>query len=186
MGRRLVKALENEVNKIHDAKLQKDVKKLLLACCDYTVDMGASSTGAYHPSFSNGTGGLVRHIKAVCKNVETIMKMIPAYDDTNEWDIPYAAAILHDCMKYTEYDQKYTHENHPNLMAAKIREFGYERIAQCVETHMSRFNTCKHSNDVMPVPTKMEHMIVAISDMISAQKYVNIRFDESNNIVNWD
>jgi HD superfamily phosphohydrolase YqeK len=193
MGRRLLKAFAYELGKIKSPELLKITKQILLKCCDYCCDESASSTGKFHPSFSLGPGGLVKHIKAVCKNTETILRMMPQYDG-EDWDIPYIAAILHDCMKYTEYKQQYTHENHPNLMAAAIRQHKtddtelntkLERIASNVETHMSRFNTCRHSDDIMPPPTSMENMIVAIADMISAQKYFHVEFNDSGEITNY-
>jgi hypothetical protein len=186
VGRRLVSAFKVELSKIKSDDLRKITKDILLKCNDYCVDMPASSTGKYHPAFDAGTGGLIRHIKVVCRNVETFLLMMPQYDGP-EWDIPYIAAILHDCAKYTKKDQQYSHEEHPNLVATIIRQFDHpfiERIAKCAETHMSRWNTCRHSKEVMPTPKNMEHMIVAMADMIAAQKWNMATFDEDNNLTN--
>jgi HD superfamily phosphodiesterase len=191
MGRRLIKDLTPEIDKIKSEELKRITKKILLNCCDYCVDEGASSTGQYHPEFSQGKGGLIRHIKAVCRNVETILLTMPQYDG-EDWDIPYIAAILHDCMKYTEYNQKYSNENHPNLIASTIRKYKtndeilnkkLERIANNAETHMARWNKCKHSGEEMPLPSSVENLIVSIGDMIAAQKWFDAKFDENNYII---
>jgi len=200
MGRRLIQAFEVELNKIKSDDLRQLTKEILLKCCDYICDMPASASGKYHPTWGLGVGGLIRHTKAVCRNTETIMKMMPKYDN-EDFDIPYIASILHDCMKYTEYNQINTSEDHPNRIADLIRQHkvtkptkkyktdvailneNLERIAQNAETHMSRWNTGKYSNAVMPLPQTMEHMITAIADMIAAQKYTECKFDDNNNIV---
>jgi HD superfamily phosphodiesterase len=191
MGRRLIKALEYELAKIKSDDLRKITKKILLECSDYCCDAPTSSTGKYHPPFCNGEHGLIKHIKAVCRNVEVLLETIPLYDG-EEWDYPYIASILHDLCKYTKYDQKWTNENHPNLIADLIREQkgdnesinnALERIAQNAETHMGRWNKCKHSPEKMPIPKTMEHFLVHFADMIAARKWFIANFDENNNII---
>jgi len=186
MGRRLLNNLKTEIDKIKENDTREIIKKILLECSDYNCDGGASSSGKYHPEFSLGQGGLIRHTKAVCAAVETLVKMNPMYDNPRNWDVLYCAAILHDMKKYTEIDQGYSHNNHPILMANLIREYNkffqceyLERIAQCVETHMSRWHTNpKNENEKWGVPpSNMEHMIVAMADMLVAQKFIRIDFD---------
>jgi hypothetical protein len=197
MGRRLLQEFSIELDRIKNPELKTLTKKILLDCSDYNVDMPASSTGKYHPSFDLGSGGLIRHTKLVCRNIETIMKMWIQYDNT-DWDIPYIAAILHDMCKYTEKGQEHSHQDHALLMAEKIRSFkpteqgewfldykelasSLERIAQNVSTHMSRWNTDKNGNKIGELPSNMENALLAIADMISAQKWFMAEF-EGNNI----
>jgi HD superfamily phosphodiesterase len=165
--------------------------------------MPASSTGKYHPQFAQGQGGLIRHIKVVCMNVEIMMKTMPQYDEVEDWSVPYISAILHDCMKYTEYNQKYTHDDHPLKIAELVRMYKMpnnkeltfnhtnewineklERIAKNVETHMGRWNSIKSSENGMPVPSTMENFIVHIADFMSAQKDFTASFDKDNNVIN--
>ena len=42
---------------------------------DYFWEIGASSSGKYHPQFSQGKGGLVRHTKAVVLFAEELLRM---------------------------------------------------------------------------------------------------------------
>jgi hypothetical protein len=109
--------------------------------------------------------------------------MWPQYDG-QDWDIPYASIILHDFMKYTKTGQEYSNNNHPLLMAEKIRSYKssskisstLEKIASNVESHMSRWNTDRDGNEIGVLPKNMENAFCAISDLISAQKWMKIEF----------
>jgi hypothetical protein len=199
MGRRLIQAFLPELEKIKNKELCELIKKIILDCCDYCCDIGASTSGKYHPLTDLGPGGLIRHTKIVCRNVETILKMWPQYDGL-DWDYPYCSAILHDLCKVTNYNQEHSHQNHPLLIAEKIRKFkpitqegwfidwkelamGLERIAKNCETHMSRWDTDKDGNKIGEKPNSMENAILAIADMLSAQKWFNAYFDENNNLI---
>ena len=97
------------------------------------VHIPASSSGKYHPSYSLGEGGLMRHIKAAVgiahsliateifnnfifgSDVKVDGEMIDLYADC-----AYAALILHDCMKPDiESEKKSTRFDHP-LLGAKL------------------------------------------------------------------
>ena len=97
------------------------------------VHIPASSSGEYHPSYSLGEGGLMRHIKAAVGIAHSLIvteifknfifgsdekvdsEMIDLYADC-----AYAALILHDCMKPdVESENKYTRFDHP-LLGAKL------------------------------------------------------------------
>jgi hypothetical protein len=201
VGRRLIKALSPEIEKIRNTEIKELIKKIILDCCDYCCDCGASSSGKYHPLTDLGPGGLIRHTKIVCRNVETILKMWPQYDGV-DWDYPYAASIVHDLCKYTNYNQEHSHQDHPLLMAEKIRKFkpvtqegwfidytelasGLERIARSVETHMSRWDSDRDGNKIGEKPASMENAIVAIADMLSAQKWFSSYFDENDNLIEY-
>jgi len=193
MGRRLLKALSYELDKINNEELRRVVKDIIAKKCDDKNAEGpASSSGKYHPQFSLGKSGLIRHTKVVCLFTERILSMMPQYDDKEAWDIPYAAAILHDLKKFVK-DQEHTQSEHPLLMGNEIREFGVffggelkvklDLIADIVDSHMSRWNTDKTGKKLGETPTKFEHYIIAIADMISATRNIKIEFDGENNVV---
>ena len=184
MGRKLLKAFEDELKKIKNDDLRNITKELLTECSDKTATAPTSSTGKYHPEWSLGEGGLVRHSKAVCVVAETFMKQMPAYDG-EDWDVPYIAAMLHDCCKYTYPGQKWVHYEHPLLMAEKIRERAkneneeiskkLNRIADCVASHMSRWDTNPKTGEKCgTTPETIEQWIVAMADMLVAQKWITI------------
>ena len=197
MGRKLLKAFEAETAKIKNEDIRNAVKQLLNKCNDKNVIGAASSSGKYHPQFSLGEGGLIRHTKAVCHFTERFLSMMPQYDG-DEWDIPYSAAILHDMCKYT--DKEHTNIDHPLLMGNMIRDYANEKfsgfddiieqnyakliaIADCVKSHMSRWDKDKNGNKIGEPPTKMPHYIVAMADMAAASRHIQIQFDENNNMI---
>jgi hypothetical protein len=195
MGRMLLIELAPELNKIKNDGLLKITKNLLVKnCCDYMLEVGASSSTKYHPHWALGRYGLLRHTKAVAAVTERLLMMMPQYDDWN-FDIPYIAAILHDCAKYTEHNQEHTHQDHPlrmgqiiqdNVIAdSSITSFyvdAFTRIKKCVEAHMSRWNTDRNGNVLGNVPSNMEEMIIAMADMTVASKFIDIKFDVTNNL----
>ena len=193
MGRKLINAFKVELDKIKSDELRDITKKILSTCPDYICECSTSSSNKYHPEWSNGKGGLIRHTKAVCAVLERMLTQRPQYD-TEQWDIPYIAAILHDMCKYTEDKQEHSHNDHPIRMGEKIREyqpkepnelFGIlERIIDCITTHMSRWNKDKQGKVIGWVPENEEQHLVATADMIVAGKFIHINFDENNNLTN--
>ena len=70
---------------------------------------GASSSGKYHPVFTQGEGGLVRHVRAACMVMEELMRMsVYAYMPDEFKDFARVAILLHDTCKYGTQDE----ENH--------------------------------------------------------------------------
>ena len=68
---------------------------------DYFYEIPASSTGKYHPDFSLGEGGLVRHVKVAVRLAKELLDN-PCIGDkytNNEKDIMIFTLILHDGLK---------------------------------------------------------------------------------------
>ena len=71
-----IKHFERELNLIVNEDLRMAVKSYMEeATPDYFWTDGASSSGKYHPKFSQGDGGLVRHTKAVVMFAEELLRM---------------------------------------------------------------------------------------------------------------
>ena len=56
-----------ELSYIKDDRIRKSCETILDMLPDYFYEIPASSTGKYHPSFSLGKGGLVRHVKVATR-----------------------------------------------------------------------------------------------------------------------
>ena len=56
-----IEIFKNEINKISDERLRKNLEIIIDNLPDYFFSIPASSTGKYHPSFTLGESGLVRH-----------------------------------------------------------------------------------------------------------------------------
>lgn len=122
---------EKELNYISNRHLRNIVINTLNVSPDCIVHIPASSSGKYHPAYSLGEGGLMRHIKAaigiarsmieidIFKNfifgaeTETSLEEITKYAD-----IAYAALILHDCCKPDGTPEHRTQFEHPEYASA--------------------------------------------------------------------
>ena len=117
---------------------------------DYFWEIGASSTGKYHPKFSQGLGGLVRHTKAVVMFVEENLRLSSyAYMNEEYKDYCYIAAILHDTAKYgkKEYNKKEYSKHAKNaveLVAEAWADWFKEDIPflleSAIRTHMGQWS----------------------------------------------
>ena len=58
---------EKELEYINNERYKKSAMTLIELLPDYFFSVPASSTGKYHPSFSLGDGGLLRHTKAAVR-----------------------------------------------------------------------------------------------------------------------
>jgi hypothetical protein len=196
MGQLLIKALDTEIKNLKTDKVRNFVKEVLESCNDANAVGPASASGKYHPTSDLGEGGLIRHTKIVCRNVATLLRTLPNYDTDSNWDVVYASAILHDMCKFTSDDVTESNMAHPVDMAAKIRELNkekdadFERIADNVSKHMSRWNDVYKYVDgkqvfvkKMPTPTNVENLLVSFADMIGSQKWFKSDFDEKGDLI---
>ena len=138
---------EEQILFINNRSLRQIVRETLNDSPECIVHIGASSSGKYHPSYSLGEGGLMRHVKAavnmahsliqtqffdyMCKDTDMSGLNI-CYTKIREMlaDAVYAALILHDCEKPDETPQHRTRFDHP-LRAA-------ESFAKHAEDYLSR------------------------------------------------
>jgi hypothetical protein len=90
---------KTELDYIKDDKIRKFTEATLLKLPDYFFTMAASTSGRYHPKFSLGDGGLIRHTKvAVRLLVDIISLEMMKYSDL-EKDIMISSTTLHDGKK---------------------------------------------------------------------------------------
>ena len=131
---------EKELKLIKNKHMRKIVAKTLDASPECIQTIPASSSGKYHPTYSLGMGGLVRHIKStvgiawsmiesdVLKGMlQSVLAMNMAYEDIKDSDydlyndVAYASLILHDCCKPDDTEKHHTRFDHP-LVGAKLFE----------------------------------------------------------------
>lgn len=136
---------KNELNYIKNDELRTIVADTLDASPECIVHIPASSSGRYHPSYSLGEGGLMRHIKgavgiAHCmieteifdKIVMDKLHGVMGYEELRERyaDATYAALILHDCCKPDNTEKHGTLFDHPVLAANLFKETAKKHITQ--------------------------------------------------------
>ena len=113
-----------ELKYIKDERIRKSCETILDLLPDYFYEIPASSTGKYHPSFSLGNGGLVRHVKVAVRIAKELLDN-PCIGDKytkGEKDIIIFTLILHDGLKSGLVHNRYTQANHPTLIKNFVLE----------------------------------------------------------------
>lgn len=188
------KIFEIELEYIKNEKYKENAKKLLELVPDYFFEVPAASTGKYHPSFAQGFGGLVRHTKVAIRIAKDILDI--EYMDNgftkDEKDLILIALLFHDSHKLGKTKEKYTRFDHPLLAANFIKEnqekttFGgkeIELITTTIASHMGQWNQSNYEDTILPKPKNKYEFFVHMCDYLSSKKYLDIKFDENNNII---
>jgi hypothetical protein len=190
--------LRNEKAKIFDSILNtienEDIRHFAEECIetipDYFWEVGASSTGKYHPQYALGELGLARHTCALVRFLNHILN-VDCFGDkftSREKDLMRVAGMMHDTRKSgddADYAKnKYTKFDHPLLAANEIRSLiGFispeelEIVATTIESHMGQWNTDKRSPVVLPLPTNKYQKMVHLADYLASRKDIEVLFD---------
>lgn len=172
----------------------------LLTIPDYFYEIPASTTGKYHPEYSLGQGGLVRHTKAavlIAKMLFGIEMYSKVFTELQQ-DLMLAALILHDSYKCGITHEQYTRYDHPIIAANEIRkmsgleeEMDYidpvtkqqtkisqkEYIARCIEHHMGQWTEDYKGNKVLEKPRNGCEKFVHQADYLASRKNLEILID---------
>lgn len=175
------KIFEREISLIKDKNIQR-------ICHDYfnhTVpsyfwEVGASSSGKYHPQFSQGEGGLVRHTKAVVMFAEELLKMSQwLYMPEIYKDYVIVACLVHDTCKYgcCHYDPS-EYKNHAKNAAQQFDTHWYyanncqsapDLLLSAIRSHMGQWTTEKEHRPFTPID-RCVHM----ADYMASRSFIDI------------
>ena len=157
----------------------------------YIWEVGASSTGKYHPAYSLGVGGLMRHQIAVVRFLNYFFEL-EQYNTkftSREMDLMRVAGLIHDGRKSGEQsdyeNSKFTRFEHPLKMANVITNYDGQYlnreelafIAHCVSSHMGQWSTDRKSNTVLPKPIDECQHFVHLADYLASRKDLTMAFD---------
>ena len=145
------KYFEREIALIKNEDYQGFIKQYLNEYVPvYFWEIGASSSGKYHPQFSQGEGGLVRHTKAVVMFAEELLRMSSyMYMSEEHKDYVIMACIVHDTCKYgaREYDKECYKDHAKNAVnLVDSAWFGYfginasEFFLSAIKCHMGQWS----------------------------------------------
>ena len=182
---------------VNAPSLCKFSQELLEKIPEYFWKEDASSSGKHHPEYSLGEGGLARHSLMVYRWLKLLLE---ANEQPMTDFIPgmVVATLFHDCCKrglQSEIDLEHTKFEHP-ILAAKFVLDNAEQFAKdnkqfleevsiedeedfkhniavavsCIESHMGRFNTSKHSEVTLPKPKSPIQFMVHLADYIASRK----------------
>lgn len=188
-----IETFKKEYTYINDAKYVENLKILVDLLPDYFFIVPASSTGKYHPSFSLGDGGLVRHTKAAVKIAFELLKnnTIGIQFSPVQKDLMIMSLILHDGLKSGLEKQKFTQVDHPLLVSNYIKDNKEKLtlndeeirfICECIESHMGEWNKDFNDVEVLPLPKNKYQKFVHMCDFLASRKFLDIQF-ENNEIV---
>lgn len=142
---------------------------------------GASSSGKFHPEFTHGEGGLVRHTRAVAVVCQELLRMSGyAYMKEEYKDYAIVACLLHDTRKYGKGDEedKNCYKEHGRLaadaVAAAWLEFfdqgeAPELLLMAIRSHMGQWTENKNDR-----PFTNIDRLVHLSDYIASRPFWDI------------
>lgn len=188
-----VKVFEKELGLINNPRYKKSAESLINLLPDYFFEVPASSTGKYHPSFSLGNGGLVRHTKVAVRIAYEMFndESITGAYSKNEKDLMIIALMMHDGLKSGLEKSEYTKFEHPLLVCDYIKknkdklEFAdkeIEFICHVISSHMGPWTTNNYSNVVLPKPESKFQRFVHMCDYLASRKFLDVKFDKDDNI----
>lgn len=189
-----VEVFNEEYKYIKNKKYRDNLKILVDLLPDYFFVEPASSTGKYHPEFSLGNGGLVRHTKVVARIGYELYQdeSITGKFTESEKDLMIVGMILHDGLKSGLEKSKYTLVEHPLLMADYIcknkekltlSESEIDFLCNVISSHMGPWTTDYRGNEVLPKPVNKYQKFVHMCDYLASRKFLNVKF-VNNNISN--
>ena len=178
-----------EIKYIKDNRLKENLVTLLNLLPDYFYEVPASSTGKYHPSFSLGDGGLVRHVKVATRIAVELFnnEALQNFND-KEKDLLLMSIILHDGLKSGLIKSEYSKANHPVLMSNFIKDNKdkltlekdeLELITSCIETHMGPWTKDYDGNEILRKPTSKYERFVHMCDYLSSRKFLDVKFKQN-------
>lgn len=187
--------MDKELNYIKNSSIRESGRVLVSLLPEYFFEVPASSSGKYHPDFSLGEGGLLRHTKAAVRIAKELLDLDMynnSFDDDTK-DLIILALMLHDGLKSGREKSEHTLATHPMEMSNYIAENADKlslddnqvlMLRQLIESHMGQWNRDRRSNrEIMPLPTSKAQKFVHQCDYIASRKFLDVKFDDSNEII---
>ena len=187
------KLFEVELTYLKSDRIKKACLEMTKLLPDYFYEVPASSTGKYHPSYSLGDGGLLRHSKAAMRIGYELLQD-PSIGDKytdDEKDLMLMALLIHDGLKSGNPKEKYTRFDHPILMADYLMDCEeslgleveeIEFLGDVIKTHMGVWTTDYNGNEILEKPKTKYQNFVHMCDYLASRKCILVPFDEENKI----
>lgn len=177
-----------ELNYIEEDKIRESTRYLLDRLPDYFYTMSASTSGKYHPQFSLGEGGLVRHTKAAVRIAIELFR--DNIFNTFEYgkhmpDLIIMALLLHDGFKQGKDANCHTAFDHPliianfildNIAKLPMRQLDALQVRRLVASHMGPWNKDKDGKTILPYPQRDDEKFVHLCDYMASRNFLNITF----------
>lgn len=180
-------AFKEPISYIKDEEIKKFAIKAIESMPDYFFVIPASSTGKYHPAYSLGEGGLLRHTIAAVRIAIELFRMEEYAFNDNEQDLIITSLILHDGWKSGKIQSSYSVVDHPLVAAKEINEnhnligvISFDEnneIINNISSHMGQWNTARDGTEIMPKPRTRMQKFVHLCDYLASRKCLIMDFD---------
>ena len=117
-----IKAFEDELNFIINPQIRLFAETAIGSLPDYFFEVPASSTGKYHPSYSLGSGGLLRHTRAAVRIAIELSRIEWWNFSQDEMDLIVVSLMLHDGWKSGLPKQEFSVADHPNVAVFALKQ----------------------------------------------------------------
>ena len=184
---------DKELQYIKSDRIKRSLITMINKLPDYFFEVPASSTGKYHPSFSLGEGGLLRHTKVAVRIAYELFNDSSLTNFTSdEKDLIIFSLVLHDGLKSGKTKSEYSLFEHPIIMSNYIKESKddleltdeeLDFVCRCIETHMGPWTTNYKGEEVLSPPKDKYQRFVHMCDYLSSKKFLDVKFI-NDNIVN--
>ena len=183
-----IKLFVNELNYIKNQNFKKFAEELIGSADDYFFVVPASSSGKYHPSFSLGEGGLVRHTRCVAYFAQAMAESLNLSQEDS--DLLIIAALAHDIKKQGD-NTGHTVREHPLLASTYICEImnkfsediitneQVQKICGAVVSHMGKWEHLPEytrGKEAYPMPNNDFEKALQAADYIASRKAI-LEFD---------
>lgn len=181
------KQFEKCINYIQDERVKKSALVLVGLLPTYFFEIPASSTGKYHPEYSLGFGGLLRHTKAAFKIANDLVRNLDFELSEIEKDLSLLAIMLHDGFKSGYIQEKYTRADHPHLAADFVinnkallflSDEEIIKVADAIRSHSGRWTTDYQGNEILPKPETNMSKFVHLCDYLASRKYLAVDIND--------
>ena len=182
---------KTEISYIKNKNYIESFKTLIDLIPDYFFEVPASSTGKYHPKFSLGDGGLLRHTKAAVKIAYELLNdpCIGNKYTSDEKDLMLIALTMHDSVKSGIPKEEYTRFDHP-LLAAKLIDDNKDKLSfseeeldlieRVIKSHMGPWNIHPYTKEeVLPIPKDKYGNFVHMCDYLASRKFLEVTFKDN-------
>ena len=184
-----IKLFVNEINYIKNANLRKFAEEIIANAGDWFFVEPASTSGKYHPKFSLGDGGLMRHTRCVAYWATAMVESLNLSQEDS--DLLVIAALAHDIKKHDD-NGRFLRE-HPLLASDYVCEImkkfsedvitneQVQKICCAVAAHMGKWEGTREwvkdlTKELFPMPSNDFEKALQAADYIASRKLI-LEFD---------
>ncbi|MEG0799216.1 MAG: HD domain-containing protein [Bacilli bacterium] len=179
---------KKEISYILNDRLKENLIKMINLLPDYFFIVPASSTGKYHPSFTLGENGLVKHTKVAVRIAKELLdnETFGEFYTHDEKDLLLMSLLVHDGLKSGLEKSEYTLVNHPILIGEyllsnkelfTLSNDEIKFIVDATKTHMGPWVNDYKGNKVLDKPITKYQRFVHMCDYLASRKFLNVDFD---------